>query len=223
VIGKESLMEKKIQSVLNELKHSVIQGDALSAERLVHLALENQIPPYSVISSALVPAMGIVGQMFEDREYFVPDVLMSAEAMKTAMGILKPHISVDRPNRKAMIVIGVIYECSQEIGKNLVATMLCGAGYEVHDLGVNVQPDTFVDTAKELGADIIAVGSPMNYTIHYIRQIIDRLEAEKLRSRVKVLIGGAGTTSQTAKEVGADAWAKDAMNAIEKVEELTSV
>ncbi len=213
-------MKKKTQSILDELKESVIQGDAISSERLVRLALDNQIPPYKVVSSVLVPAMGIVGQRFEEREFFVPDILLSAEAMKAAMEILEPYIDVSRSTKKARIVIGVIHECSQEIGKDLVATMLRGAGFEVHDLGVNVQPDVFVDAAKELGADVIAVGSPMNYTTHYISQITDRLEVERLRSRIKVLIGGAGTTSQTAKEVNADAWAEDAMEAIEKVEEL---
>ena len=215
-------MGEKVQSFLEELKQSVIQGDIASTERLVHLALKDHMPPYLVVTSALMPAMGIVGQRFEKRECFVPDVLMSAEAMKSAMEILEPHMDVERSVKKAVIVIGVIYECSQEIGKGLVAAMLRGAGFEVHDLGVNVNPDAFVDAAKKLCADIIAVGSPMNHTTHHIKRITDRLESEQLRSRIKVLVGGAGTTSQTAKEVNADAWAGDALDAIKKVEELTS-
>lgn len=165
--------------------------------------------------------MGIVGQRFEEREFFVPDVLMAAEAMKAAMEVIKPHLEAVGSVKRTTVVIGVIRECSQEIGKDLVATMLRGAGFEVHDLGVNVPPDRFVDAAKELDADIIAVGSPMNHTTPYIKEITDRLDAEGLRGRINVLIGGAGTTRQTAKEVNADAWAKDALEAVERVEELT--
>ncbi|UCD73293.1 MAG: cobalamin-dependent protein [Candidatus Bathyarchaeota archaeon] len=215
-------MRKTSQMILDELKEHVIQGNIEVVEKLTHDAINNQIPAYSVVSLALVPAMRIVGTRFEERDFFVPEVLMSAEAMKTAMEVLHPHLKVSGFTRRTKVVIGVIRECSQEIGKDLVATMLSGAGFEVHDLGVNVHPDRFVDVAKELGAQIIAVGSPMDYTTHYIREITERLRAENLRSKIKVLIGGAGTSSQTVDEVNADAWAENALDAVKKVEELGS-
>jgi methanogenic corrinoid protein MtbC1 len=213
-------VRKTTRTILNELKEHVIQGEVEAAEKLARDLIDSQIPAYSVVSSALIPAMSVVGMRFAERDFFVPEVLMAAESMKSVMEILNPHLKVAESTKRAIVVIGVIRECSQEIGKDLVVTMLSGAGFEVHDLGVNVQPDRFVDAAKELGADIIAVGSPMDYTTHYIREITDRLKAEHLRSRIKVLIGGAGTTLQTIDEVDADAWAETALDAVKRVEEL---
>jgi len=199
---------------------AVVDGEAEDAVELVEQALAQSIPVDKIIESGLVEGMRIVSDKYDKKQYFVPDLAAAAEAMTDSLDILKPYLEVQKDKSKGVIVIGVVKECSQEIGKNIVAAMLSGAGFKVVDLGINVPPQKFVEKAKEVGANIIGMGSPMLQTIKYFEQTVKLLEEEGLRDRIKVMVGGASTNASTAEKTGADAWAPNAKEAVRIAELL---
>jgi len=202
------------------LMMAVVDGEGDDALDFVEDALNQGISAYEIIDTGLIKGMQIVSDKYDAKEFFVPDLAAAAEAMTQALERLKPLLQVQKDMSKGTIVIGVIQECSQEIGKNIVTAMLSGAGFSVHDLGINVSPRTFVDKAKELGADIIAMGSPMLQTVKYFTETEKLLREEGLREKVKVLVGGAATNSSTPETTGVDAWAADGREAITVAEGL---
>ena len=169
----------------------IVDGEGDDAAELVQEALDAGIPAADIIDKALVVGMQIVSDKYDQKEYFVPDLAASADAMTEALDILKPLLEQKDGEDKGTIVIGVVKECSQEIGKNIVAAMLSGAGYKVYDLGTNVSPDTFISKVKEVNADILAMSNPMLQTTKYMKETAEKLEAEGLRGKVKITIGGA--------------------------------
>ena len=198
-----------------KLSQAIIDGEAEDAMDLVQEALDAGALPTEIIDKGLVEGMRIVSDKYDAKEYFVPDLAAAADAMSEALDILKPYLETSDSETVGVLVIGVIKDCSQEIGKNIVSAMLSGAGYKVYDLGINVSPEKFVKTAKEVGADIVAISCPMLQTIGYMKDTTELLKAEGLRDRVFVTIGGASTNAGTAAEVGADAWTKDGNGCIE--------
>lgn len=199
---------------------AIVDGESEDAVELVEEALKAGIPPYQIIDSGLVEGMKIVSDKYDRKQYFVPDLAASAEAMTDALEQLKPHLEVSKDKTKGVIVLGVVKECSQEIGKNIVSAMLSGGGFRVYDLGINVSPGQFVDKVKEVKADIVAMGSPMLQTMKYFGETVELLKAEGMRDRVKVLIGGAATNASTHVQFGADAWGKNASEAVTVAEDL---
>ncbi len=203
-----------------ELIRAIVDGEGDDAVALVDLALKDGISPDQIIDLGLVEGMKIVSEKYERKEYFVPDLAASAEAMSDALKTLMPHLLRQTGPTKGTIVIGVVKECSQEIGKNIVAATLSAAGFMVHDVGINVSPQEFVDRAKETNADIVAMGSPMLQTMKYFTQTVDLLKREGLRDKIKVLVGGAATNPGTPEVVGADAWGRNHGEAVKAAEEL---
>ncbi len=199
---------------------SVVDGESEDAVELVEEALKQGVSPYQIIDLGLVEGMKIVSDKYDRKQYFVPDLAASAEAMSEALELIKPLMEVEKEKSKGTIVIGVVQECSQEIGKNIVAAMLSGAGFKVYDLGINVSPRQFVDKAKEVDADIIGMGSPMLQTVKYFTQTEQLLRQEGLRDRIKLLVGGAATNESTPKATGTDAWAADGNEAVKVSQEL---
>lgn len=193
----------------------IVEGEGDDAAELVQQALNEGVPAAEIIERGLVVGMGIVSDKYDQKEYFVPDLAASADAMMEALEILKPKLETTSEEEKGIIVIGVVKECSQEIGKNIVSAMLSGAGFKVYDLGTNVAPAEFVDKVKEVNANILAMSSPMLQTIRYMREAAELLQAENLRDKVKITVGGASTNSSTAEQVGADAWSKDGNECIQ--------
>lgn len=202
------------------LVNAVVDGEGDDVVEIVEKALKENVNIDEIIEKGLVEGMRIVSDKYDAKEFFVPDLAAAAEAMSEALEILNPLLQERGDENKGTLVIGVVQECSQEIGKNIVSAMLSGAGFNVYDLGINVSPKVFVEKAKEVNANIIAMGSPMLQTVKYFKETHELLEVENIRDKVKLIIGGASTTEATVAETNVDVWAKDGRDAIVKCENL---
>jgi 5-methyltetrahydrofolate--homocysteine methyltransferase len=205
--------------VLEELKAAVVVGNVKKARKLAAQSLQCKIPSGTTLDT-LTKAMKTVDERYNRREYFVTEVAQSAAAMREALKILQPYIDVDHAVTKASIVIGSLKGNVQGLGKDIVAASLQAAGFRIVDVGVDVDPGTFVKTAIREEAQIIAVSISMKDTIPYLEDLVGMLESTGLRARIKVLIGGNAVSDRTCKEQGVDAYATDAQDAIVKVETL---
>lgn len=205
-----------------EMRQSIIEGAPERAASLAREALAAGIAPLEAIDKGYVPGMTEVGNQFAQRSMFLPDMLAAAEAMKAAMGVLEPELSrkgQERP-RAGTVVLGTAKGDIHEIGKTLVGTLLTAHGFKVHDLGVDVSGDKFVSAAEELRADVVGVSALLTTTMRNQRSVVEALEKAGLRTRVKVIVGGAPVTRAWAQEIGADGYAKDAMSAVALVQSL---
>ena len=205
---------------IEELYQAVLNGDKNAAEELTRQALDASIDPQSLIDEAMIPAMDEVGRRFEEEEYFVPELLLSARAMKAALALISPLLSEVGASSKGCIVIGTVQGDLHDIGKNLVSAMLEGAGFEVVDLGSDVSPETFVAVVEEKGADIVGLSALLTVTMPSMKSTIEALEAAGLRNRVKVMVGGAPLSSEYAEEIKADAYADNATAAVRAAQQL---
>jgi corrinoid protein of di/trimethylamine methyltransferase len=204
------------------LRQAVLGGDAAAAARLAAEGLAAGIPPHSLLDEGLVAAMGEAGRLFEAGEFFVPELLVSARAMKAAMAVLEPRLA-DQPREPAgRIAIGTVAGDLHDIGKNLVATMLRGAGFDVDDLGVDVTPGQFVEAARA-GADVIGISSLLTTTMISMRAVVQALEEAGLRGRVKVMVGGAPVTAAYADAIGADGFSDNAGGAVTLARRLAAL
>lgn len=204
----------------NELIQAIVDGEGEDAVEIVEKAIKENVGVHDILEKGLVRGMKIVSDKYDAKEYFIPDLAAAAQAMQDTLEIITPLLKQAGGEKKGVIVLGVVKACSQEIGKNIVSATLSGAGFDVFDLGVNVSPKTFVDKAKEVNADIIAMGSPMMQTVKYFTEVDKLLKDENMRDRVKLLVGGASTNPKTVEATGVDAWGKDARDAVLKAEEL---
>ena len=196
-------------------------GDAPGVEELTRAALEEGSKPLDVIRQAMVPAMEELGAQFRDGEVFVPEVLVAARAMQAGMAILKPLLTDDdKASVVGTVVIGTVEGDIHDIGKNLVAMLLEGAGFEVVDLGIDVKPADFVAAVKEHGANLVALSALLTTTMPAFKGVVEELEAAGLRDKVKVMVGGAPVTPEFAQKVGADAFAEDAPSAVDAAKDL---
>jgi len=211
------------ESILEELRGLIISGEGDSAKALVSSQLD-RIDPLAVIEGGMAPAMAVVGDRFGRGEIYLPEMIKAANAFEEVMTVLRPKIleSGQSVKRIGTVVIGSVQTDIHEIGKNIVATMLSTGGFEVHDLGADVAPLSFIDKAEEVGADIIAASSIMTTTMPYQKDIIDVLESMGLRHRFKVIVGGGPVNTAWAKEIGADGYADTAPEAVELAKELMS-
>jgi corrinoid protein of di/trimethylamine methyltransferase len=204
------------------MKQSVVEGAPETASRLAQAALGAGIAPFEAINNGFVPGMHHVGEEFAKRNMFLPDMMASAEAMRAAMAVLEPELKrlgTERP-MEGVVVLGTTKGDIHEIGKTLVGTLLTANGFRVHDLGVDVSGDKFAAKAAELGADIIGVSALLTTTMKNQKTVIEALERAGLRSRVKIMVGGAPVTRQWADQIGADGYAKDAVSAVALAREL---
>jgi 5-methyltetrahydrofolate--homocysteine methyltransferase len=198
------------------LRQSVIDGDAVQSATLAQQALDDGVPPLDAIEIGLVPGLSYVGEQFGEGELFLPDMMLAARAMQKAMDILEPELQAQSAQRKiaGRVVIGTVKGDIHEIGKNLVGMMLSTSGFEVHDLGVDVAPDRFVEAAKEHDADIVGVSALLTTTMAGQRTVVEALVTAGLRERVRVIVGGAPASESWAKEIGADGYSEDAIGAV---------
>ena len=198
------------------LRQSVIDGDAVQSATLAQQALDDGVPPLDTIEIGLVPGLSYVGEQFGEGELFLPDMMLAARAMQKAMDILEPELQAQSAQRKiaGRVVIGTVKGDIHEIGKNLVGMMLSTSGFEVHDLGVDVAPDRFVEAAKEHDADIVGVSALLTTTMAGQRTVVEALVTAGLRERVRVIVGGAPASESWAKEIGADGYSEDAIGAV---------
>jgi 5-methyltetrahydrofolate--homocysteine methyltransferase len=195
------------------LRESVLAGDAAAAVRLVSEGLAGGTAPRALLDHGLIAAMDEAGRLFEAGEFFVPELLVSARAMKAAMAVLDPLLAGQARTSAGRIAIGTVSGDLHDIGKNLVATMLRGAGFDVDDLGVDVTPGQFVEAARA-GADLVAVSALLTTTMTSMRATVAALEESGLRGRVKVMVGGAPVTREYADAIGADGYSDNAGGAV---------
>ena len=207
-------------TVLNDLSQSVIDGDKNLAQDLVKKAMTENVPAERILKEGLIPAMTEVGKRFEGGEYFVPEMLISARAMQSGLSLLKPALVNAKVQAIGKVVIGTVQGDLHDIGKNLVAMMLEGAGFEVIDLGVDVSPEKYVQAVKEHHPDMVACSALLTTTMSRMKDIIDALKENGLRDQVKVLVGGAPVTESFAKQIGADLCAMDAASASSRAKEM---
>ena len=199
---------------LLSLSNAVVSGDRDKAVQLAMEAVSAGVNPEDIITKGLQPGMMTVGEKFSSGEYFLPDMLMAARAMKAALDILKPLLAKSGLPTLGRVVIGTVQGDMHDIGKNVVATFLGGSGFEVYDLGLNVTPQQFVNAVREKKADILGLSALLTTTMPTMGQTIKDLEKAGLRSRVKVIVGGAPVTAEFARFIGADAHARDGGAAI---------
>jgi 5-methyltetrahydrofolate--homocysteine methyltransferase len=199
---------------LGEIEEAVVRGDAAGVVGLVERAVAKGVEPLAIVAEHLVPAMAEVGARFERGEFFVPEMLMSASAMQLGMGVLKPLLAGQEAVRAQRVVIGTVQSDIHDLGKNLVAIMLSGAGFEVEDLGSDVAPEEFVEAVRRKGPHILGMSALMTTTMTGMRDTVDALVAAGLRDRVKVMVGGAPLSQAYGEEIGADAYAPDAWAAV---------
>jgi len=216
-IGKDQTMEPLIKEIYN----SVINGNQTTSAEYVKQALEQGLNPAEILNEGMVAAMAEVGRLFEEGEYYVPELLIAARAMQAGMSLLKPHLVQADIKSSGKVVAGTVKGDMHDIGKNLVCMMLEGAAFEIVDLGTDVSPDKFVEAVRSSGANIVAMSALLTTTMSYMRNTITALKEAGLRDRVKVLVGGAPLTAQYAAEIGADGYAPDASRAVALAKSLS--
>lgn len=195
---------------VDAVREAVIAGNAPETEAAVQAGLAAGVSAKTLLDDGLVDAMRQVGALFEEGEYFVPELLVSARAMKAGLAILRPHLAEAAVEPKGKVVIGTVRGDMHDIGKNLVGMMLEGAGFEIIDLGVNVAPERFVEMVQSERPDIVALSALLTTTMPNMAVVIDQLKAAGVRGQVKVLVGGAPVTESFAQRIGADGFAPDA-------------
>jgi 5-methyltetrahydrofolate--homocysteine methyltransferase len=216
-IGKDQTMEPLIKEIYN----SVINGNQTTSAEYVKQALEQGLNPAEILNEGMVAAMAEVGRLFEEGEYYVPELLIAARAMQAGMSLLKPHLVQADIKSSGKVVAGTVKGDMHDIGKNLVCMMLEGAAFEIVDLGTDVSPDKFVEAVRSSGANIVVMSALLTTTMPNMRNTITALKEAGLRDRVKVLVGGAPLTAQYTAEIGADGYAPDASRAVALAKSLS--
>lgn len=206
--------------VLGALKQRVIGMEVDKTAELTRKALDEGLSAEEILTKALIPAMDVVGEQYQRGETYVPEMLLSAHAMKGAMELLRPKLVESGIEPKGRVVIGTVEGDLHDIGQNLVSMMLEGAGFEVYNLGTEVLPSRFVQRIRENDADLVGMSSLLTTTMVYMPRVIKVLEENGLRDKVKVMIGGAPVTQEYADKIGADGYAPNAASAVKLAERL---
>jgi 5-methyltetrahydrofolate--homocysteine methyltransferase len=209
-------MTEELQTVYS----AVLDGDAARAKNAVQAALGDGIPAETILKDGLIAAMGEVGRLFEENEYFVPEMLVAARAMQGGLMLLKPHLTAAGAASAGKVVVGTVKGDLHDIGKNLVAMMLEGSGFEVIDLGTDVTPDKFVKAVMEHKPQVVGMSALLTTTMPSMTGTIKALEEAGLREHVRVMIGGAPVTDGFAMQIGADGYSPDASSAVRLVKSL---
>jgi 5-methyltetrahydrofolate--homocysteine methyltransferase len=205
---------------LEKIFEGILDGNANQVNTEIQKALDAGINPADILNQGMIAAMGEVGRLFEEGEYFVPEMLIAARAMQRGLEVLKPHLSAEDVHSPGKVAIGTVKGDLHDIGKNLVAMMLEGAAFEIIDLGTDVSPERFIQAVKENGAQIIAMSALLTTTMPNMKNTIEALKEAGIRDQVKVIIGGAPVTQTYADQIGADGYAEDASRAVAKARSL---
>ena len=210
-------------SILQEIYDSILNGEQEKTKAKVREALDAKIEAGRILNEGMVTAMAEVGKMFEEGEYFVPEMLIAARAMQGGLGVLKPYLVDSNIKPVGKVVMGTVKGDLHDIGKNLVSMMLEGAAFEIIDLGADVPPEKFIEAIQNSGADLVAMSALLTTTMPNMKVTIDALKAANLRDKVKIMVGGAPLTDNYAKEIGADGYASDANRAVNLAKTLMGV
>ena len=200
----------------------ILKGNMKAVQDATNAALAESTPAGELLNEAMIPAMGEVGRLFEANEYYVPEMLIAARAMKAGLAIIRPELVKEKIEPKGKVALGTVKGDLHDIGKNLVGIMVEGAGFEIVDLGVDVSPEQYVAAAKD-GADVLGLSALLTTTMPGMKSTIDALEEAGIRDKVKVIIGGAPVTQKYADEIGADGYGRDAAAAANLTKSLLGV
>ena len=212
-----------MEQVMQELFNGILNGDNKGVPQKVQTALDAGIDASRILNEGMIAAMAEVGRLFEEGEYYVPEMLISARSMQAGLAVLKPHLLQANIRSAGKVVAGTVKGDLHDIGKNLVCMMLEGAGFEVHDLGTDVPPEKFVEAIQEQEVDIVALSALLTTTMPNMKVTIEALNEAGLRERVKVIIGGAPVTEGYAQQIGADGYSPDASRAVSLAKSLLPV
>jgi len=212
-----------MEEVLKKLFDAVLEGDFEGVKINLQAALDAKLDPTVILNDGMIAAMREVGVRFEEGEYYVPEMLIAARAMQSGMAILKPYLLQAERKSSGKVVIGTVKGDLHDIGKNLVALMLEGAGFEIKDLGVDVPIEDFIRVVQEEQPDIVAMSALLTTTMPMMKQTIDAFETAGLRDKVKFIIGGAPVTEIYAKQIGADGFSTDASRAVNVAKSLVGI
>lgn len=204
------------QELFKQMSQAVIEGDDDQAAALAQQALDQGVPPLDAINKGFTPGMDVVGELYSTGEYFLPDLILGGEAMKAALTVLEPALKAAGQAREVLgtVVLGTVKGDIHEIGKSLVGSMLAANGFEVFDLGIDIEATEFVAKAREYKADIVALSALLTTTMLHQRDVIQHLAEAGLRDRVKVMVGGSPVTQGWADDIGAEGFAEDAAGAV---------
>ena len=204
------------ESLFEKMAQSIIDGEVEDAEALAHEAVASGVDPLAAINEGYVKGLDYVGEEFGCGAMFLPDLVLAAEAMKTAVAILEPELARRGAVREVLgtAVIGTVEGDIHDIGKTLVGTMLSASGFKVYDMGVNVSPAAFANKAREVGANLVGLSALLTTTMVKQRAVIEALDDMGLRGQVKVMVGGAPVTKEWASDIGADGYSEDAIGAV---------
>ena len=208
-----------VKELFEDLRSAVIVGDVRKARRIAEQVINRGLS-VNLALQKLIEAMEIVDKRYERKEYFIVDVAAAASAMREAFRVLEPHLQVEPAGIKGKIVIGSLKGNPHGIGKDIVAATLRAAGFYVVNLGVNVPPEKFVESALKEDAEVIAVSVTLGETVQYLGDLVNILREKGLKDKIKVIIGGRAVSEETCKEYGLDAYAKDAWDCVKKVKAL---
>lgn len=204
------------------ITEALLKGQANRVKTLSTLAIQNGFDPKTILDQGLMPGMDIIGQQFRDNYIFISDVLIASRAMHAGLHVIKPYLSASHQSLYGKILIGTVAGDLHDIGKNLVVMMLRGAGFEVIDLGIDVQPEDFVEAVQINQPDVVALSATLTTTLYMMTETIRELEQQDLRNQVKVIIGGAPATRDFARVIKADGFANDAMSAVDTIRGLVN-
>jgi corrinoid protein of di/trimethylamine methyltransferase len=211
------------ENLINEAIRSVVAGDEDAAVKVANTVIAEGINPIGIISEGFAQGMIKVGDLFANEEYALPEVLLCADAMQSALDLLTPHIPKEEVEKKiGTVVIGTVQGDIHDIGKRIVATMLEVYGFEVHDLGRDVPLEKFIQKVKEVNADIVAASALMTTTMVAQKLLHESLQEAGIREKVKLMVGGAAVTQEWADQIGADGYAEEVTAAIKKAKQLVS-
>jgi corrinoid protein of di/trimethylamine methyltransferase len=207
---------------LKKLYEAILSGDNKTALAVTQQAVAEGVQPMELITNYMIPAMSEVGRRFECEEYYVPELLLAARAMKGSLEVLRPLLAASGAQPLARVVIGTVKGDLHDIGKNLVSSMLEGGGFEVIDLGTDVTPQRFIEAVQSHNANIVALSALLTVTMPMMKNTIDALKQASLRSRVKVMVGGAPVTRDFADSIGADGYSETATGAVTLARQLSA-
>ena len=205
---------------LNAIADNLIKGQAPKVEELVQAALDDKTPVREILHEGLIKGMSVVGEKFKNNEFYVPEVLIAARAMKAGMALIRPRLIEEKVEPLGKASIGTVRGDLHDIGKNLVSMMLEGAGFEVIDLGIDVSPEKFLESVTEQGAQVICMSALLTTTMPSMKTTVDAVKEAGLTDKVKTMIGGAPVTQAYADQIGADGYAPDAASAADTAKEL---
>ncbi|HZK04197.1 MAG TPA: corrinoid protein [Bacteroidaceae bacterium] len=208
---------------LQKLTDAIVAGKMEVAVEIANEAIQNGVQPQTLISDYMIKGMEIIGARFGEGKAFVPNLLMSARAMKACLDLLKPMLQGDSSINYGKIVIGTVKGDLHDIGKNLVASMFEGSGFEVVNLGINVETEKFVQAVREQKPNILCLSALLTTTMNYMRDVIQAVSDAGFRDKIKIMVGGAPINETFAKEIGADAYSVDANQAVVDAKKLLNI